>query len=67
MYKISNTVGRRGVNRQVDVRTVQALLNRHIVPPSRLLVVDGLADSGTFFWQLCDPSLFYSSESGGDR
>ena len=47
MYKINNSVGRRGINKDPDVRIVQALLNRHIVPPSRLLGVDGLAGSKT--------------------
>jgi hypothetical protein len=35
------------VNNQHDVRIVQALLNRHIAPPSRLLKVDGLVGAST--------------------
>lgn len=44
---ITSSVGRGGVNRAEDVRTVQALLNRHIQPPRQPLEVDGSAGSNT--------------------
>jgi hypothetical protein len=47
MYRISHSVGKQGVNQSKDVKIVQALLNRQIVPPARLLKVDGLAGSKT--------------------
>ncbi|HBG06222.1 MAG TPA: hypothetical protein DDY22_11825 [Geobacter sp.] len=47
MHKISNSVGRHGVNKGSDVRIVQALLNRHIIPPSRQVKVDDIAGSKT--------------------
>jgi hypothetical protein len=47
MYKISHSVGRHGVNNSKDVKIVQALLNRQIVPPAKLLKVDGIAGSKT--------------------
>lgn len=45
--KISHSVGRGGRNIDKDVRVVQALLNRHIVSPAKLLVVDGVVGSKT--------------------
>jgi hypothetical protein len=47
MDKIRGSVGRYGVNNDQDVRIVQALLNRHIVPPSRLIKVDGIFGTNT--------------------
>jgi hypothetical protein len=47
MYKISNSVGRHGVNKASDTLIVQSLLNRHIVPPERLLKVDSIVGSNT--------------------
>jgi hypothetical protein len=47
MYKISNSVGRHGVNRAQDIFIVQSLLNRHIVPPNRLLKVDSIVGPKT--------------------
>ena len=47
MYGITNSVGRHGVNIGSDVRIVQALLNRQIVPSSRLLRIDDVAGSRT--------------------
>lgn len=41
MVSIRGSVGRNGINHDGDVKTVQGLLNRHIVPPARLLKVDG--------------------------
>ena len=39
------SVGRGGLNRSDDVRLVQELLNRHLCPPQRPLVVNGVADA----------------------
>lgn len=47
MIKISNSVGRRGVNVSSDVVIVKTLLNRHIVPPAELLKVSGTVDPKT--------------------
>jgi len=47
MSKINNSVGRRGVNNDQDTRIVQTLLNRHIIPPSRIIKVDGLVGPNT--------------------
>lgn len=47
MMKISHSVGRGGRNIDKDVRVVQTLLNRHIVSPAKLLVVDGIVGSKT--------------------
>lgn len=47
MNKISNSVGKNGVNKDSDTRIVQSLLNRHIVPPSRTIKVDGLVGPNT--------------------
>jgi hypothetical protein len=47
MHRISNSVGRHGVNRASDVFTIQILLNRHILPPLRLLKVDHIAGAKT--------------------
>lgn len=47
MSKIGNSVGKHGVNKDADTRIVQALLNRHIVPPSRIIKVDGLVGPNT--------------------
>lgn len=41
MVSIRGSVGRNGINHDGDVKTVQGLLNRHIVSPARLLKVDG--------------------------
>jgi hypothetical protein len=47
MKTIMASVGHGGLNRTDDVRLVQALLNRHIQPPQRPLVVDGVISSRT--------------------
>lgn len=47
MTRISNTVGRHGVNQKTDVLIIQTLLNRHIVPHSGLLNIDAIAGSRT--------------------
>lgn len=47
MVKIRYSVGRGGVNSGTDVVMVQTLLNRHIVPPVKLLKVDGSVGSKT--------------------
>jgi len=41
MQTIVASVGHGGLNRADDVRLVQELLNRHMQPPQRPLVVDG--------------------------
>jgi len=47
MHKINSSVGRGGRNVRGDVIIVQMMLNRHIVPPTKPLVVDGVAGSKT--------------------
>lgn len=47
MFKLHNTVGKRGVNIISDVKTVQILLNRHVISPSMVLNIDGIAGSKT--------------------
>ena len=47
MLKISNSVGRKGVNVSSDVVIVKTLLNRHIVPPAELLKMNGTVDPKT--------------------
>lgn len=47
MGTIHDSVGRGGVNRPEDVRTVQELLNKHIQPPMQALNVDGIAGPKT--------------------
>ena len=41
------SVGHGGLNRTDDVRLVQELLNRHMQPPQRPLVVDGIMSPRT--------------------
>ena len=41
------SVGHGGLNRTDDVRLVQELLNRHMQPPQRPLVVDGVMSPRT--------------------
>jgi len=47
MHTIVASVGRGGLNRTEDVLLVQTLLNRHIQPPQRPLVVDGIMSART--------------------
>lgn len=47
MSNIKNSVGRRGVNKDQDTKIVQTLLNRHIIPHSRIIKVDGLVGPNT--------------------
>jgi peptidoglycan hydrolase-like protein with peptidoglycan-binding domain len=47
MKTIVASVGYGGLNRTDDVRLVQALLNRHMQPPQRPLVVDGMMSPRT--------------------
>lgn len=47
MHKIRASVGKHGINNRSDVRVVQTLLNRHIIPPYRVLKIDGLVGSKT--------------------
>lgn len=47
MKAIVASVGHSGLNRTDDVRLVQELLNRHMQPPQRPLVVDGVMSSRT--------------------
>ena len=47
MKTIVASVGHGGLNRTDDVRLVQELLNRHIQPPQRPLVVDGVISPRT--------------------
>ena len=47
MKTIVASVGHSGLNRTDDVRLVQELLNRHMQPPQRPLVVDGVMSSRT--------------------
>ena len=47
MNKIRYAVGRGGRNLRTDVVLVQTLLNRHVLPPGKLLVVDGVAGPKT--------------------
>jgi hypothetical protein len=42
MAQIRGSVGKRGLNANDDVRTVQSLLNKHRTVPYRLLKVDGI-------------------------
>ena len=42
MKTIVASVGHGGLNRTDDVRLVQELLNRHMQPPQRPLVIDGI-------------------------
>jgi peptidoglycan hydrolase-like protein with peptidoglycan-binding domain len=41
------SVGHGGLNRTDDVRLVQELLNRHMQPPQRPLVIDGVMSPRT--------------------
>ena len=47
MKTIVASVGHGGLNRTDDVRRVQELLNRHMQPPQRPLVVDGVMSPRT--------------------
>jgi len=47
MTTITGTVGRGGVNRNEDVRTIQTLLNNHRKPPLVKLAVDGKTGART--------------------
>ena len=47
MKTIVASVGHGGLNRTDDVRLVQELLNRHMQPPQRSLVVDGVMSPRT--------------------
>ena len=47
MKTIVASVGRGGLNRTDDVRLVQELLNRHLQPAQRPLVVDGVMSPRT--------------------
>ena len=47
MKTIVASVGHGGLNRTDDVRLVQELLNRHMPPPQRPLVVDGVMSPRT--------------------
>ena len=47
MKAIVASVGHSGLNRTDDVRLVQELLNRHMQPPQRRLVVDGVMSPRT--------------------
>lgn len=47
MSTISSSVGRGGVNRPEDVRTIQRLLNQYIQPPQSPLEVDGAIGAKT--------------------
>lgn len=47
MSLINGSVGENGENNPRDVRTVQRLLNKHIVPPLRNLSIDGIAGKNT--------------------
>ena len=47
MKTIVASVGHGGLNRTEDVRLVQELLNRHLHPPQRPLVVDGVMSPRT--------------------
>ena len=47
MKTIVASVGHGGLNRTDDVRLVQELLNRHMQPPQRPLVVDGVMSTRT--------------------
>jgi len=47
MQTIVASVGHGGLNRTDDVRLVQELLNRHMQPPQRPLVVDGIMSPRT--------------------
>ena len=47
MKAIMASVGYGGLNRTDDVRLVQELLNRHMQPPQRPLVVDGVMSPRT--------------------
>jgi hypothetical protein len=47
MKTIVASVGRGGLNRTEDVLLVQELLNSHIQPPQRPLVLDGVMSSRT--------------------
>ena len=47
MKTIVASVGHGGLNRTDDVRLVQELLNRHMQPPQRPLVVDGVMSPRT--------------------
>ena len=47
MKTIVASVGHGGLNRTDDVCLVQELLNRHIQPPQRSLVVDGVISPRT--------------------
>ena len=47
MKSIVASVGHGGLNRTEDVRLVQELLNRHMQPPQRPLVVDGVMSPRT--------------------
>lgn len=47
MVSIYGSVGEGGENQPDDVKTVQRLLNQHVLPPLRALKVDGIAGRGT--------------------
>jgi len=47
MQTMVASVGHGGLNRTDDVRLVQELLNRHMQPPQRPLVVDGVMSPRT--------------------
>ncbi len=47
MLSINATVGRGGKNYPADVRIVQALLNKNLMPPLKLLPVSGVCDDST--------------------
>jgi len=47
MKIIVASVGHGGLNRTDDVRLVQELLNRHMQPPQRPLVIDGVMSPRT--------------------
>ena len=47
MVAIADLLGRGGINRAKDVRTVQTLLNQHRPVPMRPIGVDGLSGPET--------------------